>query len=163
MLVTGASGGTGSASVQLARRRGAHVVAMASASKFDAVLGLGAHEVVERGVAPESQSFDVVVDNVAGPGFPAALDSIRRGGRYVSSGAIGGPIVDLDMRTFYLRDIQMIGCTAWDEPVFPNLVGYIERGEIRPKVAKTFPLTEIVAAQQEFLEKRHVGKFVLIP
>lgn len=163
VLITGASGGTGSASVQLARRRGAHVVAMASASKFDAVLGLGAHEVIERGEIPAPQSFDVVVDNVAGPGFPAALESIKRGGRYVSSGAIGGPIVDLDMRTFYLRDIQMIGCTAWDEPVFPNLVGYIERGEIRPLVAKTFPLTEIVQAQQEFLTKTHVGKFVLIP
>lgn len=163
VLVTGASGGTGSASVQLARRRGAHVVAMASAAKLDAVLGLGAHEVIERGQAPEPQSFDVVVDNVAGPGFPAALDSIRRGGRYVSSGAIGGPIVDLDMRTFYLRDIQMIGCTAWDEPVFPNLVGYIQRGEIRPLVAKTFPLTQIVQAQREFLAKTHVGKFVLIP
>ena len=163
VLITGASGGTGSASVQLARRRDAHVVAMASAAKFDAVLGLGAHEVIERGVVPDPQSFDVVVDNVAGPGFAAAVDSIRRGGRYVSSGAIGGPIVELDMRTFYLRDIRMIGCTAWDEPVFPNLVGYIEREEIRPLVAKTFPLTEIVQAQQEFLTKTHVGKFVLIP
>ncbi len=163
VLVTGASGGTGSASVQLARRRGAHVVAMASIQKFDAVRRLGAHEVIERGTIPHPQSFDVVVDNVAGPGFSVALDSVARGGRYVSSGAIAGPIVDLDMRTFYLRDIHMIGCTAWDEPVFPDLVGYIERGEIRPLIAKTFPLTEIVRAQQEFLTKAHVGKFVLIP
>ena len=163
VLVTGASGGTGSASVQLARRRGAHVVAMASAAKLDAVLSLGASEVIERGAVPEPQSFDVVVDNVAGPGFPDALAAIRRGGRYVSSGAIAGPIVELDMRTFYLRDLRLIGCTAWDEPVFPNLVGYIERGEIRPVIAKTFPLVDIVAAQQEFLRKEHVGKFVLIP
>lgn len=163
VLVTGASGGTGSASVQLARRRGAHVVAMASAAKAAEVLALGAHEVIERGVTPEPQSFDVVIDNVAGDGFPAALDAVCRGGRLVTSGAIAGPLVDLDMRTLYLRDIQLIGCTAWDEPVFPNLVGYIERGEIRPKVAKTFPLADIVAAQKEFLEKRHVGKFVLIP
>ena len=77
-------------------------------------------------------------------------------------GAIAGPIVDLDVRTLYLRDIRLIGCTAWDEPVFPDLVGYIERGEIRPRVAKTFPLVDIVAAQQEF-PKAHVGKFVLIP
>ena len=90
----------------------------------------------------------------------AAVDAYLKA---VAAGAIGGPIVDLDMRTFYLRDIQMIGCTAWDEPVFPNLVGYIERGEIRPLVAKTFPLAEIVQAQQEFLTKTHVGKFVLIP
>ncbi len=163
VLVTGASGGTGSASVQLARRRGAHVVAMASPAKMDAVLALGAHECIERGDVPEAQSFDVVVDNVAGPGFPDAIEAIRRGGRYVSSGAIGGPLVELDMRTFYLRDLQLIGCTAWDEPVFPDLVGYIERGEIRPVVARTFPLADIVVAQQEFLEKDHVGKFVLIP
>ena len=163
VLVTGASGGTGSASVQLARRRGAHVVAMASASKADEVMALGAHEVIERGVVPEPMSFDVIVDNVAGRGFPAALEAVKRGGRLVTSGAIAGPIVDLDFRTVYLRDIQLIGCTAWDEPVFPNLVGYIERGEIRPRVAKTFPLADIVEAQKEFLEKRHVGKFVLIP
>ena len=163
VLVTGASGGTGSASVQLAARRGAHVVAMASQSKFEEVRALGAHELVERGEALEPESCDVVIDNVAGPGFPAALEAVRRGGCLVTSGAIAGPIVDLDVRTLYLRDIRLIGSTAWDEPVFPNLVGYIERGEIRPRVAKTFPLTDIVAAQQEFLRKAHVGKFVLIP
>jgi NADPH:quinone reductase-like Zn-dependent oxidoreductase len=109
------------------------------------------------------ETVDVVVDNVAGAGFGAALKALRRGGRYVSSGAIGGPIVQLDMRTFYLKDLKLIGCTAWDEPVFPNLIGYIERGEIKPLLAKTFPLAEIGAAQREFLEKKHVGKFVLIP
>ena len=163
VLVTGASGGVGSAAVQLAARRGARVTAVASSAKADAVAALGAHRVLDRSDTPPTQAFDVAVDNVAGPGFDGVLSAIRRGGRYVSSGAIGGPIVELDMRTFYLRDIHLIGCTAWDEPVFPNLVGYIERGEIRPVVAKTFPLTDIVAAQQEFLEKRHVGKFVLIP
>ncbi|MEO0493945.1 MAG: zinc-binding dehydrogenase [Actinomycetota bacterium] len=163
VLVTGASGGTGSASVQLAARRGAHVVAMASRSKFDDVASLGAHEMIERGERPEPESFDVVVDNVAGPGFPVALEAVRRGGCLVTSGAIAGPVVELDFRTMYLRDIRLIGCTAWDEPVFANLVGYIERGEIRPRVAKTFPLADIVAAQKEFLTKAHVGKFVLIP
>jgi NADPH:quinone reductase-like Zn-dependent oxidoreductase len=162
-LVTGASGGTGSASVQLARRRGAHVVAMASAPKAAAVRALGAHECIERGATPEPRSFDVVVDNVAGAAFPTTLEAIRSGGRLVSSGAIGGPLVELDMRTLYLRDLQLIGCTAWDEPVFTNLVGYIERGEVRPVVARTFPLVDIVAAQREFLQKRHVGKFVLVP
>jgi NADPH:quinone reductase-like Zn-dependent oxidoreductase len=57
----------------------------------------------------------------------------------------------------------MIGCTTWDEAVFQNLVGYIERDEIRPLVAKTFPLADIELAQREFLEKRHVGNLVLIP
>lgn len=163
VLVTGASGGVGSATVQLAKRRGARVTAIASAAKADAVRALGADEVIERGRPLPTDTFTVAVDNVAGPAFGEVLTSLQRGGRYTSSGAIGGPIVELDMRTMYLRDIRLIGTTAWDEPVFPALVGYIERGEIRPLVAKTFPLTDIVAAQQEFLEKRHVGKFVLIP
>ena len=72
---------------------------------------------------------------------------------------ISGLIVNLDMRTMYLRDLTLIGCTAWDEPVFPNLVGYIERGEIKPLIAQTFKLQDIVDAQKAFLEKTHVGKF----
>jgi len=67
------------------------------------------------------------------------------------------------MRTFYLKDLKLIGCTAWDEPVFPNLISYIECGELRPLVAKILPLEQIADAQSEFLEKKHVGNFVLIP
>ena len=77
------------------------------------------------------------------------------------SGAISGPIVDLDLRTLYLKDLRLIGCTVLEPEVFPNLIGYVERGEIKPLVAATYPLTEIVAAQEAFLTKRHVGKIVL--
>jgi NADPH:quinone reductase-like Zn-dependent oxidoreductase len=163
VLVTGASGGVGSAAVQLARRRGARVTAVVSAAKVEALLALGATDVSDRSAPPPPDSYDVVVDNVAGPSFGAVLSALRRGGRYVSSGAIGGPVVELDMRSMYLRDICLVGCTTWDEPVFPNLVGYIERGEVRPVVAKTFPLHDIVDAQRELLERRHVGKLVLLP
>ena len=167
VLVTGASGGVGSATVQLAGRRGAQVVAVCSPSKADRVAALGAGRVLSReddvvGVLGEN-SVDVVVDNVAGAGFVHMLKLLNRGGRYVSSGAIAGPMVTLDMRDLYLKDITMIGCTAWDEPVFPNLVGYIERGEIRPLLEKTFPLERIADAQREFLKKQHVGNIVLIP
>lgn len=167
VLVAGASGGVGSAAVQLAKRRGATVTAIAGADKAEQVLAIGADRVIGRHedpvVALGEESVDLVVDNVAGPHVDAMLKVLRRGGRYTSSGAIGGPIVSIDMRTFYLKDITLIGCTAWDEPVFPNLVGYIERGEIRPLVAATYPLERIADAQREFLRKRHVGKFVLIP
>jgi NADPH:quinone reductase-like Zn-dependent oxidoreductase len=153
----------GSAAIQLARRRGARVTAVVSAAKVEALLALGATDVSDRSAPPPPDSYDVVVDNVAGPSFGAVLSALRRGGRYVSSGAIGGPVVELDMRSMYLRDICLVGCTTWDEPVFPNLVGYIERGEVRPVVAKTFPLHDIVDAQRELLERRHVGKLVLLP
>ena len=167
VLVSGASGGVGSAVVQLARRRGAHVTGITTPGKAADVRALGADEVVLRGSDPLAAlgraSVHVVVDNVAGPGFPAMLAVLKRGGAYVSSGAIGGPMVDLDMRTFYLNDLTLIGCTGWDEPVFPNLIGYIERGEIRPLLARTWPLDMIAKAQAEFLQKTHVGNFVLIP
>ncbi len=167
VLVTGASGGVGSAVVQLAKRRGGIVTAVAGKAKMEPVRAIGADRVITRGddvvAALGEESVDVVVDNVAGPAFGKLLEVLKRGGRYVSSGAIAGPLVTLDMRTFYLKDLTLIGCTAWDEPVFPNLIGYIERGELRPLLAKTFPLDQIADAQREFLEKKHFGKLVLIP
>lgn len=167
VLITGASGGVGSAAIQLARRRGARVVGVTSRDKIEAVTQLGCETVLDRNddlltVLGES-CIDLVVDNVAGPQFSVMPKLLRRGGRYVSSGAIGGPIVSFDMRDFYLKDLTFIGCTAWDEPVFANLVTYIERGEIRPLLARTFPLEMIAEAQREFLRKRHIGNFVLIP
>jgi len=167
VLVTGASGGVGSAVVQLAKRRGAQVTAVAGKSKIDALATLGIDRIIERDADLIAElgelSVDVIVDNVAGPGFEPLLKLLRRGGRYASSGAIAGPMVSMDMRDFYLKDLLLIGCTAWDEPVFPNLIGYIERGEIIPLVAKTFALEDIVSAQQEFLQKAHFGNFVLVP
>jgi len=167
VLVAGASGGVGSAAVQLAKRRGAFVTAIAGKAKRERVRDIGADQVIIRDEdlveCLGEKTVDVVVDNVAGPCFGDMLKVLKRGGRFVSSGAIAGPIVELDMRDFYLKDLTLIGCTAWDEPIFPNLVSYIEKGEIMPLVAKTFPLEKIVEAQKEFTEKKHVGKFVLIP
>lgn len=167
VLVTGASGGVGSAVVQLVKRRGARVTAVAGKSKMDALYAIGADNVIERDSdlieAIGENSIDAVFDNVAGEGFGPLLKILKRGGRYASSGAIAGPLVTMDMRHFYLKDLNLIGCTAWDEPVFPNLISYIEKGEIKPLLAGTFDLQDIAEAQQRFLKKEHVGNFVLIP
>ena len=104
----------------------------------------------------------VVIDQVGGDGFADLLDCLSVGGRYATAGAIAGPIVQLDLRTLYLRDLSLIGETCWDQTVFPNLIRYIEAGQITPSVAKTWPLEEIVEAQKEFMEKKHSGKFVLV-
>ena len=121
VLVAGASGGVGSAAVQLAKRRGATVTAIVGADKAEAVRAIGADRVIDRYDDPVAllgeESVDVVVDNVAGPHVPAMLGVLRRGGRYTSSGAIGGPIVTIDLRTVYLKDITIVGCTAWDEQI----------------------------------------------
>ena len=165
VLITGASGGVGSAAVQLAKRRGAEVIAMAADAKAGIVRALGASQVVPRDANLEAlfgqEYFDAVVDIVGGSQFGAILNVLKRGGRYGVSGAISGPIVDLDLRTLYLKDLRLIGCTVLEPDVFPNLVSYIERGEIRPVVAATYDLSDIVKAQEAFLTKQHVGKIVL--
>jgi NADPH:quinone reductase-like Zn-dependent oxidoreductase len=166
VVVTGASGGVGSAALQLAGQRGARVTAVTHGSRSDAVLAMGAAAVVDRERLPEElpeHSVDVVVDNVAGGAFPTLLRALRRGGRYVSSGAIAGPMLTLDARVVYLNDLTLLGCTAWDEPVFPRLLTLIARGELRPPLVATYALADIADAQRAFLEKRHVGKLALIP
>lgn len=165
VLITGASGGVGSAAVQLAKRRGADVFAMVGDGKGDAVRQLGADHILPRNASLEDMTgadhFDAIVDVVGGAGFPMLLQVLKRGGRYAVSGAIAGPLVELDLRTLYLKDLRLIGCTVLEPDVFPNLIGYIERGEIRPCIAAHYPLADIATAQQDFLSKRHVGKIVL--
>ncbi|MDP6165254.1 MAG: zinc-binding dehydrogenase [Gammaproteobacteria bacterium] len=167
VLVSGASGGVGLASVQLAKRRGAKVIAIAGADKHADVMAAGADQVYARNVNLEAllgpQSVDLVVDNVAGEDFSKRVKLLKVGGRLATSGAIAGPIVNVDLRDLYLKDIRLLGSTAWDEPVFPNLVSYIEAGQLTPKVSATYALADIVQAQQEFAKKEHVGKIVLIP
>ncbi len=167
VLITGASGGVGSAAVQLAKRRGAEVIAICAASKAEEVRALGADRTIDRNadlVATLGRnSIDVVVDIVAGPSWPQLLDVLRLGGRYACAGAIAGPITELDVRTLYLKDLTLYGCTFQEDEVFQNLVRYIEAGEIRPVVAKTYPLADIADAQRDFLSKTHTGKLVLIP
>ena len=166
VVVTGASGSVGSAAVQLAKRRGARVIALAAQAKHDEVAELGADVVLGRDgdliAALGRKSVDVVIDVVGGPAWPQLLTVLRPGGRYATSGAIGGPWVELDLRTLYLNDLSLYGCTVLSPGVFTDLVGHIERGEIRPIVAATFPLNDIAAAQRLFLTKQHVGKIVLV-
>lgn len=165
VLVTGASGGVGSAAVQLARARGARVIAVTSPAKAPLLAELGAETTLGRDddlvASLGPNSVDVAVDLVAGPNWPRLLDVLRPGGRYAVAGAVAGPIVELDVRTLYLKDLSFFGCTVLEPEVFANLVGRIERREIRPLVAETFPLRAIAAAQEAFADKGYVGKIVL--
>ncbi len=165
ILVTGASGGVGSAAVQLAKARGAHVIAACHPLKADALKDLGADETVGRdddlAQMLGTGSIDAVIDLVAGPQWPTLLDILRPGGRYAVAGAIGGPFVQLDVRTLYLKDLSLFGCTVLDPGVFAGLIEHIEQGRVRPLVAQTFALQDIAAAQAAFERKDHVGKIVL--
>lgn len=168
VLVPGASGGVGGALVQLAKRRGARVIALASEPKHADVTALGADMVLPR--APENlraalgdEKITVVADVVGGPYWPTLIDILERGGTYTCSGAIAGPMVELDLRTFYLRDLTFTGSTVIPPEVTEALVRYIEAKEIRPALAATYPLSELHAAQQAFIDKKHTGNIVVTP
>lgn len=171
VLIPGASGGVGSALIQLTRRRGATAIAMASTSKWDQLGPAGPDVLLPR--APEDlkaelrrhtghETVSVVADVVGGSYWPKLIDVLARGGRYTCAGAIAGPLVKMDLRTFYLRDLTFTGATIVPPGVFAELVGYIERGEIRPLLASTWPLEGLQAAQQAFIDKKHVGNIVVV-
>lgn len=165
VLITGASGGVGSAAVQLAKARGAYVWAVTTPAKSGALNELGADKTISRETdltaEPGLNSVAVVIDIVAGDKWPQLLEVLRPGGRYAVAGAIAGPLVELDVRTLYLKDLSLFGCTVLEPEVFSNLIQRIEQGSIRPVVARSFALEEIREAQTFFLKKQHVGKIVL--
>ena len=175
VLVTGASGGVGLAAVQLARARGARVVAVCGADKAAAVLDAGADRVVDRGrgqVVEDAaraddgagaEGYDVVVDVVAGPTVGPGLALLRPGGRWVVAGALGGWGVELDVRRLYLAGLSLVGSTMHTPRIFAELVEVARRGDVRPVVAATYPLEELVGAQRELARRRHVGKLVVLP
>ena len=167
VFINGASGGVGSAAIQLAKIRKANITAQCSTSKIKQIKKIGAHKVISR----ESNlvktlgknKYDVVIDLVAGKNWSQLLEILKPGGRYATSGAIAGPIVSFDIRTLYLKDLTFYGCTFQPIKVFKNLISYIKKGKIKPLVAKTYPLKEIKKAQKDFVSKKHVGKLVLLP
>jgi NADPH:quinone reductase-like Zn-dependent oxidoreductase len=171
-LVTGASGGVGTFLVQILKALGAEVVAVAGAAKMAAVAQVGADHVVDRAcgdlhaavlAATGGRRPGLVADVVGGAQFPALLKLLRRGGRYVAAGAIAGPLVTLDLRTLYLKNLSLFGSAVYRRDTFGRLVELVVSGKLAPICAATRPLAEIHAAQAEFLGKTHVGSLVLIP
>ncbi|WP_280461661.1 zinc-binding dehydrogenase [Nocardia carnea] len=170
VLVTGASGGVGIALVQLARARGAHVVALTTEAKSAQVTAAGAAVTVDRhrpiGDAVHEYArggLDAVLDVVGAPVLAEVLPYLRDGARWVIAGAIGGHTVPLDLRRLYLHNIAIIGSSMHTPHHFELLVAEARRGTIRPPIAAVYDLADIHRAQAEFGTRRHVGKIVVRP
>ena len=162
VLVTGASGGVGLAAVQLSVLRGAEVVGQCSAAKAEAVRQAGA-EVLDRDATPAPRSFHVVIDLVGGSGWSDRIEALKPGGRYATSGAVGGPLVTGDLRTIYLNDLTIYGATNQPREVFGMLVDLINGARVRPVVSRIYPLRDIAEAQADLAANRYPGKLVLVP
>ena len=141
---------------------------MASEPKHPEVARLGADRILPRAPADlrallGAEAVSVVADVVGGPFWPVLIDVLERGGRYTCSGAIAGPMVELDLRRLYLRDLTFTGSTVIPTEVMPTLIRYIEGGEIKPVLAATYPLEHLREAQAAFIAKEHTGNIVVIP
>ncbi|MEM9973521.1 MAG: zinc-binding dehydrogenase [Pseudomonadota bacterium] len=161
VLITGASGGVGSAAVQLVRARGAVPVAVSTAAKAERLVEIGAETVLGRDDTYGENGFDVAIDLVGGAGFSRLIDAVRPGGRIATAGAVAGAGATVDLRTIYLKDISIFGCTVLDDGVFAGLVEHIEAGRITPLVAEVYPLRALAAAQEAFFARGHVGKIAI--
>lgn len=167
-VIAGASGGVGGFAIQLARLRGARVVAIAGKAKHDAVMALGADAVIDRnsddletairdaaGGAPQ-----VALDVVGGSMTASLLKALAHGGRYSSSGAIAGPMMEFDLRWLIYKDLQMTGATIVPPGTWDRLARLIENGGVKPAVGKVFPLAELHAAQEAFIAKTYAGNII---
>ncbi len=170
VLVTGASGGVGSAALQLAKRRGAKLIGMVNHGKESMALKFGADHIIHRGgiIRDELNKIDIrevdmVIDIVAGDQVNDLLEVLRPGGKLVIAGAIAGPVTKIDWRKVYLKYLDILGSTLGTMEEAKDIVRYIERGEIKPVLHKAYSLHELAQAQVDFMNKKHFGKLSIIP
>ncbi len=168
VLVTGASGGVGTALIQLGKLAGATVIALSSAGNAERLRELGADLVLLRESNADlgeaiGAKIDVVTDVVGGPGFGELLRILRPLGRYVVAGAIAGPLVQTDLRTVYLNQLTLLGSSFGTHEDFGAIMGFIAEEKLQPVLERTYPLCELAAAQSDFIAKRFFGKLAVIP
>ncbi|PBB89240.1 hypothetical protein CK215_28725 [Mesorhizobium sp. WSM3864] len=128
MVITGASGGIGSAAVQLARRRGAYVHAIAGRDKAEFVREAGADQVLPRDENLVdhlgNEKIDVAIDVLQALAFRNCCKYSRKADDMQSRVRSAGPLVELDVRTLYLKGLTFFGCTFQEDVAFDNLVEY---------------------------------------
>ena len=169
VVIAGASGGVGSFAVQLARLRGARVLAVAAPPKAAALRQLGAQHVIDRNSedleaairAHAPEGIDVALDVVGGGMTMPLLAALKSYGRYSSCGAIAGPMIRFDLRQLIYKDVHMTGATIVPPGTMARLVPLIENGSLKPNLAASFPLRDLHKAQETFMAKTHTGNIVV--
>src|SRR5712691_8967370 len=177
VLIHGASGGVGTAAVQLARARGLRVFGTAGSDEgFKLVREQGAHEVFDhRGPdhfekimkATSGQGVDVIVEMLANVNLGKDLTILAKAGRVVIIGSRGP--VEINPRDTMQRDVDVRGMILPNTPpaqlasIHAALVAGLENGTLRPVIGKEFPLADAAQAHQAVMEPGALGKIVLVP
>ncbi len=173
VAIVGAGGGVNSAAIQIAKHLGATVYAITSTpEKMARAHSLGADVTINYKaedwskavfLATGKRGVDVVVDNVGAPTWTQSIRALARGGRLVTVGGTGGPVVEMDLRLVFRKQISILGSTMGSHDDFRNVMDLIWQRKLAPVVDKVFPLSEGRAAH-EYLEKgEQFGKVVLVP
>ncbi|GGK59855.1 NADP-dependent oxidoreductase [Nocardia camponoti] len=160
VLIHRAAGGVGHLAVQIAKARGAYVIALASAEKHDFVRSLGADEVIDY----RTVDFTEVVDKI-----DVVVDSVDDGARSLTVLNPGGALVTITQhRDAELADLvtsagrRFVGTSVdADAPGLPEVAALLESGALRVEVAATFPLEKVAAAHELVATGRTTGKVVL--
>lgn len=169
VVIAGASGGVGTTAIQLCLLRGARVVAISTPDKADTLMAFGCSAVVDRNSASLEGDIldaaggrvDVALDVVGGGLFAPLIGALRQRGRYSSSGAIAGPVVEFDLRQLIYKDLQLTGATITPPGLFARACRLIETGQLTPQLAAQFPLKDLAKAQEMFMAKTHIGNIVV--
>jgi NADPH2:quinone reductase len=181
VLVLGAGGGIGLATVDLAKALGLRPIAVASsddklarAEEAGAEAGVRSDEDVKTRARELSGTggVDVVVDPIGGPLADSALRALRVGGRYVVIGFASGEIPRLPANQVLLNNRTVVGVDwgAWTmrdpgghRTLLGELVGLVAEGRLHPVEPTAYPLDQAAAALADLVERRVVGKIVLVP
>ncbi len=168
ILILGASGGVGTACVQLAKMIGA----AGSDDKLLKLRELGADHLVNYKTQDFSKEtwrisgkkgVDVVVNYTGGDTWIPSLKTLRKGGRILTCGATAGYDPAEDLRYIWVREIDVMGCNGWTKEDIATLLDYFATGRIKPVISHVLPLSQGRDAEW-LLEQRAVfGKVLLVP
>lgn len=173
ILITGASGGVSTAAIQIARLAGATVLAMTSgAANVERVRELGANHVIDRMEEDfaaavlritEKRGVDVVLDSVGEAVWEGCIRSLAPDGRLVTYGGTSGPIVTLDVRRLFWRQLHIIGSTMASRSEFRAVMDLVFAGRMTPVVDRVMPLDDAREAYERLEAGEQFGKIVLVP
>ncbi|MGI9069135.1 MAG: zinc-binding dehydrogenase [Pyrinomonadaceae bacterium] len=173
VLVHAAGSGVGSIGIQVAKLRGARVIATASTEeKLRKARELGADEVVnytgddwpkEVKRLTNKRGVDVVFEHTGAATWPGSIASLKTNGRLVTCGATSGFAAQTDLRQVFYRHLTILGSFMGSKAELLEAMKFVENGKIRAVVDQTLPLNEARRAHGLMEERAQFGKLVLIP
>ena len=173
VLILGASGGMGTACVQIARMIGARILAAAgSAEKAARLKALGADHVIDYGNEDFSRrawdisgkkGVDVVVNFTGGDTFVPSIRALARHGRLLVCGATAGFDPAIDLRYVWRRELRILGSTGYTQDDIATALKLVAEGRLSPVIGHTFPLAETAMAEKLLEDRNFFGKIIVRP